>query len=134
MGRVIFNEILPPSLGFVNQEMNKRELTRLVAQCYYLLGKSETVKLLDDLKDLGFRYATLSGLSIGIDDMHVPSRKKELIGEAESEVKKIEREYQDGLITKGERYNKIIDIWTQVTERVSDEMFRELEAQRGWGI
>ncbi len=129
VGRVIFNEILPPSLGFVNQEMNKRELTRLVAQCNYLLGKLETVKLLDNLKDLAFRYATLSGLSIGIDDMHIPARKKELIGEAESEVKKIEREYQDGLITKGERYNKIIDIWTQVTERVSDEMFRELEAR-----
>jgi DNA-directed RNA polymerase subunit beta' len=130
VGRVIFNEHLPPSLGFINQEMNKRELTRLVAQCYYLLGKSETVKLLDALKDLGFRYATLSGLSIGIDDMHVPSSKGDRIEEAEAEVKKIEREYQDGLITKGERYNKIIDIWTHVTERVSDEMFKELEAQK----
>ncbi len=130
VGRVIFNENLPPSLGFVNQEMNKRELTRLVAQCYYLLGKSETVRLLDALKDLGFRYGTLSGLSIGIDDMHVPSNKGELIEEAEAEVKKIEREYQDGLITKGERYNKIIDIWTHVTERVADEMFKELEAQK----
>jgi DNA-directed RNA polymerase subunit beta' len=130
VGRVIFNEHLPPSLGFVNQEMNKRELTRLVAQCYYLLGKSETVRLLDALKDLGFRYGTLSGLSIGIDDMHVPSNKGELIEEAETEVKKIEKEYQDGLITKGERYNKIIDIWTHVTERVSDEMFKELEAQK----
>ncbi|MFH0872576.1 MAG: DNA-directed RNA polymerase subunit beta' [bacterium] len=130
VGRVIFNEHLPPALGFINQEMNKRELNRLVAQCYYLLGKSETVKLLDALKDLGFRYATLSGLSIGIDDMHIPSNKGELIGEAEAEVKKIEREYQDGLITKGERYNKIIDIWTHVTDRVSDEMFRELEGQK----
>jgi len=130
VGRVIFNEYLPPSLGFINQEMNKRELTRLVAQCYYLLGKSETVRLLDALKDLGFRYSTLSGLSIGIDDMHVPSNKGELIEEAEAEVKKIEREYQDGLITKGERYNKIIDIWTHVTERVADEMFKELEAQK----
>jgi DNA-directed RNA polymerase subunit beta' len=130
VGRVIFNEHLPPSLGFINQEMNKRELTRLVAQCYYLLGKSETVKLLDALKDLGFRYATSSGLSIGIDDMHVPSSKGDRIEEAEAEVKKIEREYQDGLITKGERYNKIIDIWTHVTERVSDEMFKELEAQK----
>ena len=129
-GRVIFNEHLPPALGFINQEMNKRELTRLVAQCYHLLGKLETVKLLDALKDLGFRYATLSGLSIGIDDMHIPSNKEKLIREAEAEVRKIEKEYKDGLITKGERYNKIIDIWTHVTEKVSDEMFRELESQK----
>ncbi len=129
-GRVLFNEILPPELRFVNQEMNKRELTRLVAQCYYLLGNTQTVRLLDALKDLGFRYATLAGVSIGIDDMHIPARKEKLIEEARREVIKIEQEYLDGLITKGERYNKIIDIWTQVSERVSDELFRELETMK----
>ncbi|HWQ69827.1 MAG TPA: DNA-directed RNA polymerase subunit beta' [Patescibacteria group bacterium] len=128
-GRCIFNEHLPETLRFINQEMNRRELTRLIAQCYYLLGNAETVKLLDNLKDLGFRYATLAGISIGIDDMLVPSTKGKLIDEANKEIVKIEREYQDGLITKGERYNKIIDIWTHVTERVSDEMFREIEAE-----
>lgn len=128
-GRCIFNEHLPAALRFINQEMNRRELTRLVAQCYYLLGNAETVKLLDNLKDLGFRYATLAGISIGIDDMLIPSTKSKLIDEANKEIVKIEREYQDGLITKGERYNKIIDIWTHVTERVSDEMFREIEAE-----
>jgi DNA-directed RNA polymerase subunit beta' len=129
VGRVIFNEILPPSLRFINQEMNKRELTRLVSQCYYLLGNSETVKLLDALKDLGFRYATLAGISIGVDDLLIPAKKGEIIGEANRDVIKVEKEYQDGLITKGERYNKIIDIWTHVTEQVSDEMFREIESQ-----
>jgi DNA-directed RNA polymerase subunit beta' len=128
-GRCIFNEHLPETLRFINQEMNRRELTRLIAQCYYLLGNAETVKLLDNLKDLGFRYATLAGISIGIDDMLIPSTKSKLIDEANKEIVKIEREYQDGLITKGERYNKIIDIWTHVTERVSDEMFREIEAE-----
>ncbi len=128
-GRCIFNEHLPETLRFINQEMNRRELTRLIAQCYYLLGNAETVKLLDNLKDLGFRYATLAGISIGIDDMLIPSTKGKLIDEANKEIVKIEREYQDGLITKGERYNKIIDIWTHVTERVSDEMFREIEAE-----
>jgi len=127
VGRVLFNEILPRELRFMNQEMNKRELTRLVSQCYYLLGNSETVKLLDALKDLGFRYATLAGISIGVDDLHIPANKEEIIGEATREVVKVEKEYQDGLITKGERYNKIIDIWTHVTERVSDEMFKEFE-------
>ena len=129
VGRCIFNEHLPESLRFINQEMNRRELTRLIAQCHYVLGNAETVKLLDNLKDLGFRYATLAGISIGIDDMHIPSTKGKLIGEANREIITIEQEYQDGLITKGERYNKIIDIWTHVTERVSDEMFREIEAE-----
>ncbi|MEK6569204.1 MAG: DNA-directed RNA polymerase subunit beta', partial [candidate division NC10 bacterium] len=129
VGRCIFNEHLPESLRFINQEMNRRELTRLVAQCHYVLGNAETVKLLDNLKDLGFRYATLAGISIGIDDMHIPSTKGKLIDEANREIITIEQEYQDGLITKGERYNKIIDIWTHVTERVSDEMFREIEAE-----
>ena len=128
-GRCIFNEHLPETLRFINQEMNRRELTRLIAQCYYLLGNAETVKLLDNLKDLGFRYATLAGISIGIDDMLIPSTKSTLIDDANKEIVKIEREYQDGLITKGERYNKIIDIWTHVTEQVSDEMFREIEAE-----
>ena len=129
VGRCIFNEHLPESLRFINQEMNRRELTRLIAQCHYVLGNAETVKLLDNLKDLGFRYATLAGISIGIDDMHIPSTKGKLIDGANREIITIEQEYQDGLITKGERYNKIIDIWTHVTERVSDEMFREIEAE-----
>jgi DNA-directed RNA polymerase subunit beta' len=129
VGRVLFNEVLPPQLRFINQDMNKRELTRLISQCYYLLGNSETVKLLDALKDLGFRYATLAGISIGVDDLHIPANKEEIISEANREVVKVEKEYQDGLITKGERYNKIIDIWTHVTERVSDEMFKEIERQ-----
>jgi DNA-directed RNA polymerase subunit beta' len=85
------------------------------------------VKLLDALKDLGFRYATLAGTSIGVDDLLIPANKEEIIGEANREVVKVEKEYQDGLITKGERYNKIIDVWTHVTERVSDEMFKEIE-------
>jgi len=129
VGRVLFNEILPAQLRFINQEMNKRELMRLVSQCYYLLGNTETVRLLDALKELGFRYATLAGISIGVDDLLIPANKGAIIAEATKEVVKVEREYQDGFITKGERYNKIIDIWTHVTEQVSDEMFKEIESQ-----
>ncbi|MFQ5988367.1 MAG: DNA-directed RNA polymerase subunit beta' [Candidatus Methylomirabilales bacterium] len=130
VGCVLFNEILPRQLRFINQEMSKRELTRLISQCFYILGNAETVKLLDNLKDLGFRYATLAGVSIGIDDLHIPSRKEEIIEAARKEVIKIEQEYLDGLITKGERYNKVIDIWTQVSERVSEELFREIEGMK----
>ncbi len=130
VGCVLFNEILPRQLRFINQEMSKRELARLISQCFYILGNSETVTLLDNLKDLGFRYATLAGISIGIDDLHIPSRKEEIIETARKEVVKIEQEYLDGLITKGERYNKVIDIWTQVSERVSEELFREIEGMK----
>ncbi|MCZ6479744.1 MAG: DNA-directed RNA polymerase subunit beta' [candidate division NC10 bacterium] len=130
VGCVLFNEILPRQLRFINQEMSKRELARLISQCFYILGNAETVELLDNLKDLGFRYATLAGISIGIDDLHIPSRKEEIIEMARKEVIKIEQEYLDGLITKGERYNKIIDIWTQVSERVSEELFREIEGMK----
>ena len=130
VGCVLFNEILPRQLRFINQELSKRELARLISQCFYILGNAETVELLDNLKDLGFRYATLAGISIGIDDLHVPSRKEDIIETARKEVIKIEQEYQDGLITKGERYNKVIDIWTQVSERVSEELFREIEGMK----
>ncbi len=128
VGRVLFNEIVPLPLRFVNRELKKKEITALVGDCYHKLGNAETVKFLDDLKDIGFRYATLSGLSIGIDDMHTPSLKSQLIEEARRLVIEVEQQYLDGVITNGERYNKVVDIWAHVTEEIADEMFRELEA------
>src|ERR671923_257677 len=128
VGRTLFNEVVPESLRFVNQELKKKEITALVSRCYNQLGNEETVKFLDDLKDLGFRYATLSGLSIGIDDMHIPSSKERHITQAREQVNEVEQQYQDGVITNGERYNKVVDIWAHVTELISEEMFRELEA------
>jgi DNA-directed RNA polymerase subunit beta' len=92
-----------------------------------LLGNEATVQFLDELKDLGFRYATLSGLSIGIDDMHIPSSKERHITQAREQVKEVEQQYQDGVITNGERYNKVVDIWAHTTELIAEEMFRELE-------
>src|SRR5207237_844380 len=96
-------------------------------RCMNQLGNEATVHFLDELKDLGFRYATLSGLSIGIDDMHIPSSKEQLIGNARSQVNEVETQYQDGVITNGERYNKVVDIWAHVTEQIADQMFKELE-------
>jgi DNA-directed RNA polymerase subunit beta' len=128
VGRVLFNEIVPPALRFVNRELKKKEITSLVAECYHRLGNAETVKFLDDLRDIGFRYATLSGLSIGIDDMQTPSSKSRLIEDARHQVIEVEQQYLDGIITNGERYNKVVDIWAHVTEEIADEMFRELES------
>src|ERR671924_452923 len=127
VGRTLFNEVVPEPLRFVNGELKKKEITALVSRCYNQLGNEETVKFLDDLKDLGFRYATLSGLSIGIDDMHIPSSKERLIGNARGQVNEVETQYQDGVITNGERYNKVVDIWAHVTEQIADQMFKELE-------
>ncbi|MBI4589533.1 MAG: DNA-directed RNA polymerase subunit beta', partial [Candidatus Rokubacteria bacterium] len=127
VGRVLLNDVVPESLKFVNRELKKKEITALVAECYNKLGNEVTVAFLDDLKDIGFRYATLSGLSIGIDDMHIPSAKERLIDDARQQVNEVEQQYQDGVITNGERYNKVVDIWAHVTEQIADAMFRELE-------
>jgi len=132
VGRVFLNENTPEPLRFVNRELKKKEVIALIGECYRKLGNEATVAFLDELKDLGFRYATLSGLSIGIEDMHVPSGKERLIEDARNQVIEVAQQYQDGVITNGERYNKVVDIWAHVTEQIADEMFRELESgERG---
>src|SRR5687768_11882939 len=132
VGRTLLNEIVPEPLRFLNQELKKKEVTALVGRCMNQLGNEATVHFLDELKDLGFRYATLSGISIGIDDMHIPSKKKQHITKAREDVNEVETQYQDGVITNGERYNKVVDIWAHVTEVIADEMFRELgEGEQG---
>ena len=128
VGRVLFSEILPRGIpvSFINKEMNKKELARLIDECYRRLGLRRTVVLIDDLKEIGYRYATRSGISICISDMHVPVKKQKFIDQAQKEVMEIHQQYVDGLITNGERYNKEIDIWANVTEKIADEMMAEL--------
>ena len=128
VGRVLFSEILPSVLPFssVNKVMAKKEMMRLIDVCYREAGHRETVVLLDKIKDVGFSYATKAGISICIDDMQIPAQKDPLIAKARQEVIEIEKQYVDGLITHGERYNKVIDIWAHVTELVASEMMKEL--------
>ncbi|MBI3940848.1 MAG: DNA-directed RNA polymerase subunit beta' [Acidobacteria bacterium] len=123
VGRVIFNDHLPREMPFVNGLLKKKGLGQLVNSCYLRHGLTTTVQMLDDLKELGFLYATKAGISIGIDDLIVPSNKGELVSRANGETREVEQQYQDGAITKGERYNKVISIWSDVTEKVADEMF-----------
>src|SRR6266700_4254398 len=127
VGRVIFNDHLPEDMPYINGLLKKKGLAQLVQYCYLKFGLHVTVQMLDEVKNLGFLYATRAGISIGIDDMVVPSEKAVLVREAEKEVVAVENQYQDGAITHGERYNKIIEIWSKVTERVSDEMFKSME-------
>jgi DNA-directed RNA polymerase subunit beta' len=127
VGRVIFNDHLPQDMPFINGLLKKKGLAQLVHYCYLKFGLTTTVNMLDEIKNLGFLYATRAGISIGIDDMVVPPTKPMLVKNAEKEVVAVEAQYQDGAITHGERYNKIIEIWSKVTERVSDEMFSAME-------
>ncbi len=127
VGRVILNDNLPEEMPYINGLLKKKGLAQLVQYCYLRLGLQVTVKMLDEVKALGFLYATRAGISIGIDDMVVPNEKAGLVRAAEKEVVAVESQYQDGAITHGERYNKIIEIWSKVTERVSDEMFSAME-------
>jgi DNA-directed RNA polymerase subunit beta' len=128
VGRVLLGEILPSSLTFsyANQLMTKKEMAKLIDTVYRQSGHRETVMFLDKIKDIGFFYATKAGVSICIDNMHIPSKKEELIGRAQREVNEIEKQYGEGLITNGERYNKVIDIWAHVTEQIAGEMMKEL--------
>jgi DNA-directed RNA polymerase subunit beta' len=128
VGRVIFNEIVPPELRYINKPQGKKDLSQLVEKCYKQLGHFRTVQLLDDLKNTGYRYATAAGLSISVSDMHIPKIKKDEITEARRKVKTIEQQAKNGVITESERYNKIIDIWTHVTERISDVMFDSMKS------
>ena len=134
VGRVILNMNLPDPMPFVNGLLKKRGLQDLVQYCYIHFGNDATVKMLDELKEVSFVYATRAGISIGVEDMVIPKRKQELIEEAKREVLEIEKQRSAGVITAGERHNKIIDIWHRVTEKVSEEMFREMrqvEEERG---
>ena len=127
VGRVLFNNALPAEFPFVNGLLKKKGLGLLVQYGYRRFGLEKTVMMLDGLKTLGFLSATQSGLSIGIDDLIIPSVKVDLVNAAKEDVIKVEQQYQDGAITNGERYNKVIAIWSEVTERIADAMFSEME-------
>ncbi len=127
VGRVILNSALPQNIPFVNGMLKKKGLQQLVQSCYLTTGIENTVQMLDDLKQVGFTYATRSGMSIGIQDLIIPQQKATLSETAREEVIKVEQQYLEGAITNGERYNKVIAVWSEVTEKIADAMFSEME-------
>ncbi|MBN1277644.1 MAG: DNA-directed RNA polymerase subunit beta' [Deltaproteobacteria bacterium] len=130
-GRIFLYEVLPESLPFdlLNRTMSKKELRHLINESYRRAGIKTTVILADRLKDIGYKYATLSGISISMNDMVIPSKKSLIIEKAENETKRIEDQYISGLITDGEKYNKVVDIWSQSTEDVAAEMMKEIAVE-----
>ncbi|HKH49628.1 MAG TPA: DNA-directed RNA polymerase subunit beta' [Thermoanaerobaculia bacterium] len=135
VGRVILNMHLPNDVPFINGLLKKRGLQDLVGYCFIKLGNEAAVRMLDEIKEVTFLYATRAGISFGVDDMVVPVRKPEILDQARKEVVEIEHQRSAGVITAGERHNKIIDIWHRVTEKVSEEMFREMrEIEKNTGV
>ncbi len=131
VGRVFFNEVWPEELGFVNKVIGKKELGKLIWQSYQSSGHKRTVKMLDDLKDLGFEQAMRAGISISMVDMIIPEGKPEMIAGARDEIREVEAQFAKGIITEGERYNKIIDIWTHTNEELTNAMFKVIETNNG---
>ena len=127
VGRAVLNDALPEGTPFINGLLKKKGQQQLVQYYYLRHGLERTVSMLDRLKDIGFLYATKSGLSIGIDDLVIPREKSTLVQTASDEVIKVEQQYLDGAITNGERKNKVIAIWSDVTEKIADAMFGEME-------
>ncbi|MCB1651453.1 MAG: DNA-directed RNA polymerase subunit beta' [Alphaproteobacteria bacterium] len=129
-GRIIISDLLPrhPEVPFslINQVLTKKELTNIIDTVYRYCGQKETVIFADRLMKLGFKHACTAGISFGKDDLIIPAEKEKLVGEANDKVKEFEQQYQDGLITKGEKYNKVVDIWSKCTDDVADAMMRKI--------
>ena len=131
VGRVLLKEMLPIEMPFerVNMIMKKKELAQLIDYVYRHRGSKDTVILADRLKDIGYEFATKAAISININDMAIPVNKEEILGKAEDEVMDVEDQYRNGLITDGEKYNKVVDIWSKATDKVAQEMMREMSVE-----
>ncbi len=130
VGRVILNRIVPPEIGYVNELLTKKRLEELVSQVYKQLGNFRTAQFLDRLKELGFEYAMKSGVTVGVQDVMIPAEKAKYLDAAFQKVNTIQNQYEKGVITDGERYNQIIDIWTHTTSDVAEKMFERLSVDR----
>lgn len=126
VGRIIFNEVIPEELGYINEVAGKKVLGNIVAKAYRELGYAKTAALLDGLKKLGYSYATRAGITIGITDITIPEAKKDILASAEKNVETVETQYRRGLITEDERYQKVIETWNDATERVTDALLKTL--------
>ena len=126
-GRVVFNQLVPEEVGYVNELLTKKKLQQIIARVYKISGVARTAQFLDDIKELGFQMAYKGGLSIGLDDIIVPTDKLDLIVGAKEEVEAVRNNYFMGLITDNERYNQVIDVWTRVNSRLTNALMKQME-------
>ncbi len=127
VGRVVFNEILHPDMAYYDLSLSSKYLQRIIADCYELLGRRETIDLLDRMKDLGFRESTRSGLSFATDDLRTPANKEKVLNATEKQVDFFRRQYDEGNITEAERYNRVIDLWTHARDEITKQMMTDLQ-------
>ncbi|OGE77914.1 MAG: DNA-directed RNA polymerase subunit beta' [Candidatus Doudnabacteria bacterium RIFCSPHIGHO2_01_FULL_46_14] len=127
VGRILFNQILPEEMQFLNEVMDKKRLRNVLRECYRQFGTDRTAVLIDDIKQMGFAHLTVSGLSWGMDDLQVPAMKKGLLDKADEEVQRTYDQYREGLLTESERYNRVVEIWAEVRDKVTDEVSRSLD-------
>ncbi|NDV62638.1 DNA-directed RNA polymerase subunit beta' [Puniceicoccales bacterium CK1056] len=130
-GRVIFSGIWPEVLGFMNFPVAKKKLGELINSTYQAAGREESIKMLDRLKETGFTIATMAGISIGMEDMIIPPEKSEIVARARKRIGDVSNQYRKGIITGGERYNKVVDIWTQATDEIAQAVFEHLNENNG---
>ncbi len=131
IGRIVFSQIWPKGLGFINFTVAKKHLGELIMHSYYVAGKRDLIPILDNLKSLGFTIATRAGISVGVGDMIIPANKGSIIQVAQKKIEEVEAQYRRGIITNGERYNKIIEIWTFATDEIAGAVFENLQNNRG---
>ncbi|GAG35069.1 unnamed protein product, partial [marine sediment metagenome] len=131
VGRIIFNDVLPPELRFLNKVIDKAGVKQVVTDCYKLLSHEQTAALLDSIKQLGFCYATKSGTTIAMNDIEVPQSKPKLLEEAEERIAIIENQYHRGLITDDERYNAAVGVWMEATDRITETISQTLDRYGG---
>jgi DNA-directed RNA polymerase subunit beta' len=129
-GRVIFNQIVPNELGFINELLNKKRLVQIISASFRKVGNLRSAEFLDRLKEIGFEYSTKGGLSVSVGDVVIPKEKHDLVEKSQRDVDGVQNQYLRGFITNGERYNKVIDIWTRATNRVADKLFDALQHSR----
>jgi DNA-directed RNA polymerase subunit beta' len=129
-GRILFNLIVPKEIGYVNELLTKKRMEEIIANSYKTTGNTRTVRFLDDLKELGFQYAMKAGMTIGLDDVMIPDEKQALVKKSAEEVDRIRNLYEKGVITDGERYNKVIDVWTRTTNQVAEHLFDHLRESK----
>jgi DNA-directed RNA polymerase subunit beta' len=127
VGRVLFNDILNPRMAFYDLALSGKYLSRIIADCYQELGRRDTIELLDRMKETGFRESTRSGLSFSTDDLRTPGNKDAVLGHTDKEVERLQKQFQRGLITDLERYNKVIDLWTQARDQITKQMMHDLQ-------
>jgi len=134
VGRVLFNEILPPQMRFYNEVLDKTRLKALVGRSYQEMGAAETAELVDKIKDIGFQYATKSGITVAIEDLTIPADKPAILGRISNQVTEVERQYRRGLITENEQYVKTVELWTDATEQITKALARDLDHTGSIGI